>query len=295
MKYLQKIAQYFYHLSIRKKIKWAIGLCLFIWFWFSLPNVLFNTPTSFVITDKNNQLLNASIAADGQWRFPFNKNVPSKFEACITTFEDKRFFYHLGIDPIAIARAIKQNLGNKKTVSGGSTLTMQVIRLHKQNNQRNFWNKLSESILAIRLECSYRKKTILALYASNAPFGSNVVGLDAAAWRYFGRSAEQLTWGEMAALAVLPNAPSLVHPGKNTPILLRKRNALLDKLLANKTIDAVTCELAKLEPLPGEPKALPQLAPHLLDRFKRDFNTLQQENKPNSTAAQTTVDATLQL
>ncbi|MCU0320969.1 MAG: penicillin-binding protein 1C [Chitinophagaceae bacterium] len=295
LKYLQKIAQYFYHLSTKSKIKWAIGICLFIWFWFSLPNVLFNTPTSFVITDKNNQLLNASIAADGQWRFPFNKNVPSKFEACITTFEDKRFFYHLGIDPIAIARAIKQNLGNKKTVSGGSTLTMQVIRLHKQNNQRNFWNKLSESILAIRLECSYRKKTILALYASNAPFGSNVVGLDAAAWRYFGRSAEQLTWGEMAALAVLPNAPSLVHPGKNTPILLRKRNALLDKLLANKTIDAVTCELAKLEALPGEPKALPQLAPHLLDRFKKEYSNLQAANNLTSTALQTTVDATLQL
>lgn len=294
MKYLQKIAQYFYHLSTKSKIKWAIGLCLFIWFWFSLPNVLFNAPTSFVITDKNNQLLNASIAPDGQWRFPFNKNVPSKFEACITAFEDKRFFYHPGVDPIAIARAIKQNLGNKKTVSGGSTLTMQVIRLHKHNNQRNIWNKLSESILAIRLECSYRKKTILALYASNAPFGSNVVGLDAAAWRYFGRSAEQLTWGEMAALAVLPNAPSLVRPGKNTAILLRKRNALLDKLLLNKTIDKTTCELAKLEPLPGEPKALPQLAPHLLDRFKRDFIALKNEDDKTSTAIQTTVDANLQ-
>lgn len=294
MKYLQKIVQYFYHLSTKSKIKWAISVCFFIWFWFSLPNVLFNAPTSFIITDKNNQLLNASIAADGQWRFPFNKNVPQKFEACITAFEDKRFFYHPGIDPFAIARAIKQNFSNQKTVSGGSTLTMQVIRLHKQKNQRNIWNKLSESILAIRLECSYRKKTILALYASNAPFGSNVVGLDAAAWRYFGRNAEQLTWGEMAALAVLPNAPSLVHPGKNTPILLRKRNALLDKLLANKTIDAVTCNLAKLEPLPGEPKALPQLAPHLLDRFKRDFNALRNEDDKIVTAVQTTVDASLQ-
>jgi penicillin-binding protein 1C len=269
-----------------------IGLLLFIWFIFCLPSTLFNTPTCFVITDKNGILLNATVAADGQWRFPYNKDVPEKFVQCITTFEDKRFFYHPGVDPIAMFRAIKQNIGNTKTVSGGSTLTMQVIRLSKQNNQRNIWNKIKESILSVRLECSYSKKSILALYASNAPFGSNVVGLDAAAWRYYGRSANQLTWGEMAALAVLPNAPSLVHPGKNTNTLLRKRNTLLDKLFANKTIDESTCSLAKLEPLPGEPKALPQIAPHLLDRFKRVCSIAQ--STKNSTGLQTTIDASVQ-
>ncbi len=270
-----------------------IGLLLFIWFIFCLPSTLFNTPTCFVITDKNGILLNATVAADGQWRFPYNKDVPEKFVQCITTFEDKRFFYHPGVDPIAMFRAIKQNIGNTKTVSGGSTLTMQVIRLSKQNNQRNIWNKIKESTLSVRLECSYSKKSILALYASNAPFGSNVVGLDAAAWRYYGRNANQLTWGEMAALAVLPNAPSLVHPGKNTNTLLRKRNTLLDKLFANKTIDESTCSLAKLEPLPGEPKALPQIAPHLLDRFKKEFTALPNQQK-NSTGLQTTIDASVQ-
>ena len=270
-----------------------IGLLLFIWFIFCLPSTLFNTPTCFVITDKNGILLNATVAADGQWRFPYNKDVPEKFVQCITTFEDKRFFYHPGVDPIAMFRAIKQNIGNTKTVSGGSTLTMQVIRLSKQNNQRNIWNKIKESTLSVRLECSYSKKSILALYASNAPFGSNVVGLDEAAWRYYGRNANQLTWGEMAALAVLPNAPSLVHPGKNTNTLLRKRNTLLDKLFANKTIDESTCSLAKLEPLPGEPKALPQIAPHLLDRFKKEFTALPNQQK-NSTGLQTTIDASVQ-
>ncbi|MEI9955048.1 MAG: biosynthetic peptidoglycan transglycosylase [Ferruginibacter sp.] len=88
-------------------------------------------------------------------------------------------------------------------VQGGSTLTMQVIRLSKQDDKRSLWNKLKEGILAFRLELSYSKKEILALYASNAPFGSNVVGLDAAAWRYYGRSADKLSWGEMATLAVL--------------------------------------------------------------------------------------------
>jgi penicillin-binding protein 1C len=130
---------------------------------------------------------------------------------------------------------------------------MQVIRLAKKDDKRSIWNKIKESILAIRLELSYSKKAILGLYAGNAPFGSNVVGLEAASWRYYGRSPDKLSWGEMAALSVLPNAPSLVHPGKNRDILLKKRNSLLEKLRLEKKIDASECDLAKLEPLPGEP------------------------------------------
>lgn len=279
-------------LSLKSKIKCAIISVLLIWFAFCLPAKLFLNPTSFVITAKDDQLLNASIAADGQWRFPYNETVPQKFVQCITTFEDKRFFYHPGVDPAALCRAVLQNIKNTSVVSGGSTLTMQVIRMHAQNNERNIWNKLSETILALRLEFSYNKNQILALYASNAPFGSNVVGLDAAAWRYYGRSPSTLSWGETAALAVLPNAPSLVHPGKNRNELLRKRNSLLDKLVTLKIIDATTGNLAKLEPLPGAPKPLPQLAPHLLDRFKKDYAAV--KNKDAPTYAQTTVDINLQ-
>jgi penicillin-binding protein 1C len=288
---LRKLQFYFTHLSKRQKIKWGLFAIFLVWFYFLLPNKLFTNPTCFVVTDKNNQLLSATIAADGQWRFPYNKDVPEKFIDCITTFEDKRFYYHFGVDPLSVARALKQNIGNAKRVSGGSTLTMQVMRLHYKNNKRNFFNKCKEMLLAIRLECSYSKKTILAMYASNAPFGSNVVGLDAASWRYFGRDAQQLSWGEMAALAVLPNAPALVHPSKNRNELLRKRNALLDKLLLNKTIDENTCNLAKLEPLPSEPKPLPQLAPHLLSKFISTFNYKTSEA---SSLLHTTLDINLQ-
>jgi len=292
MKYLliEKIKKW----SLTKKAGIGFLIVLLFAFAFSLPGRLFNAPTSFFITDKEGNLLDASIAADGQWRFPYNEKVPEKFVKCITTFEDKRFWYHPGVDPVAIVRAIKQNAGNDKTVSGGSTITMQVIRLYKQNDRRNLWTKLTETILAIRMECSYRKKTILALYASNAPFGSNVVGLDAAAWRYFGRSAWQLSWGEMAALAILPNAPALVHPGKNREILLRKRNGLIDKLVANKIIDATTGALSKLEPLPGEPKPLPLLAPHLLERFKKEYSLLKKQDADLSSGIQTTIDGKLQ-
>ena len=268
---------------------WLLFLTLPTWFYLSLPNPLFNTPTSYVIEDKDGNLLNASIASDGQWRFPSNKNIPQKFIDCITTFEDKRFFYHPGVDPIAIGRAITKNIKGKGVVQGGSTINMQVIRLSKKDNKRNLWNKLTESILAIRLQCGYSKKGVLALYAANAPFGSNVVGLDAAAWRYFGRGPAKLSWGEMAALAVLPNAPALVHPGKNRAVLLRKRNALLDQLLAAGKVDAGTCALAKLEPLPGVPLPLPQNAPHLLQRFKKQNKLVKGETK-----IITTLDGNLQ-
>ncbi len=281
-------------LSLKGRVTWAICLLFAGWFWFSLPSNLFPAPTSFVLTDASGNLLNASIAEDGQWRFPHNDTVPEKFEKCITTFEDARFFYHPGVDPAALTRAGWQYISNRKVVSGGSTLTMQVIRMHKKNTRRNLWNKLIECIMAVRLECSYKKSSILALYASNAPFGSNVVGLDAAAWRYFGRSAGQLSWGEMASLAVLPNAPSLVHPGRNRDLLLQKRNTLLDKLLKKEIIDATTCQLAKLESLPGEPKALPQWAPHLLDRFKKAYAADKEHAQFSKTAVQTTIQLTLQ-
>ncbi|HMI77482.1 MAG TPA: penicillin-binding protein 1C, partial [Ferruginibacter sp.] len=222
-------------------------------------------------------------------RFPYNKNVPQKFIDCITVFEDKRFFKHPGVDPAAIGRAIKKNIKNKGVVQGGSTITMQVIRLSKKDDKRSIWNKLKESILAVRLEMSYSKKEILALYASHAPFGGNIVGLDAASWRYYGRNAEKLSWGEMAALAVLPNAPSLVHPGKNRNVLLRKRNLLLDNLLEAGKIDKPNAELAKLEPLPDEPLRLPQNASHLLQRFIKDNKVWKQETK-----IKTTLDGNLQ-
>ena len=123
--------------SYLKKPKVIVSLfflfVLTLIFWFCLPNPLFNSPTSYVIDDDQGQLLGASIANDGQWRFPYNPTVPEKFKQCIITFEDKRFERHPGFDIVAFSRAIKQNLSSKKVSSGGSTLTMQVIRLATSN------------------------------------------------------------------------------------------------------------------------------------------------------------------
>lgn len=245
------------------------GVIFLIWL-FCLPKELFETPYATAIFDRNGQLLAAQIAKDGQWRFPKSDSVPDKFKKALIQFEDRTFEDHPGVSARGIGRAIKQNLGNQKRVSGGSTLTMQLMRMSRGQQSRNMWQKLIEITMATRAEWRYDKEELLQMYTSQAPMGGNVVGLEAASWRYFGRSAHQLSWAESATLAVLPNAPSLMHPGKNRKALIEKRNRLLDRLYEIKEIDKTTWELSKMEPLPEKPYPIPQEAPHLLTRVLND-------------------------
>lgn len=249
----------------------AVLLCLGVAYGCCLPKTLFHVPYSTVVTDRHGALLGARIAADGQWRFPPRDSVPHKIRECLVCFEDRYFYYHWGVNPLALGRAVWQNVKNRRVVSGGSTLTMQTIRLSRQR-PRTLGEKLVEAILATRLEFRASKEEILALYVSHAPFGGNVVGLDAAAWRYFGHPAEALSWAEAATLAVLPNAPAMIHPGKSRQALLDKRNRLLRKLFEQGTLTSSDYELALAEPLPDEPRPLPQTASHLVDLCNQTYN-----------------------
>ncbi len=235
-----------------------------------LPARLFRQPLSATLTAADGTLLGARISADGQWYFEPAATVPDKFAKCIVAYEDKRFWWHPGVDFLSVGRAVRQNLSRREVVSGASTITMQVIRLSRPDAPRNIPEKLLEAVMATRLELRCSKKKILLLYASNAPFGGNVVGLEAAAWRYFGRKAEDLSWAESAMLAVLPNSPALIHPGRNRERLKEKRNFLLDKLLSSGIIDPTECELAKDEPLPDKPLPMPDKAYHLLERLRAE-------------------------
>lgn len=258
------------HWIKRNKIKSSIGCLLLILYYFSLPQVLFDNPYVTVIEGRKGELLAAKIARDGQWRFPEQDTIPDKFKECIVLFEDQYFYKHPGFNPIAMFKAFRQNNKANKIVRGGSTLTQQVIRLSRKGKGRTYFEKIIEVILATRLEFRYSKEKIIELYAAHAPYGGNVVGLEMASWRYFGVKPEQLSWAETATLAVLPNAPSLIYPGKNQQILLSKRNKLLKKLYQEKVIDQITYELSLEEPLPQKPFALPQVAPHLLDRLSKN-------------------------
>ena len=242
--------------------------------WLLRPGRLFDDPVSAVLESRDGQLLGARIAADGQWRFPAADSVPEKFARSIVTFEDKRFYRHPGVDPLAIARALRLNISGGEIRSGASTITMQVIRLSRGNRERSVSEKLIEMALALRLEAYESKDEILALYAANAPFGGNVVGLEAAAWRYFGRPADELSWAECAMLAVLPNSPALIHPGRGREALLRKRNFLLDKLCDAGYLDETECSLAKDEPLPEKPYPLPETAFHYLETLRKQHGDM---------------------
>lgn len=265
------IYKFFKRLSVFRKVMLGILTLLVIGYIFCLPRQLFHVPYSTVVTDRNDELLGARIASDGQWRFPPRETTPEKIKQCLITFEDKHFYHHWGVNPLSVGRAIYQNTKHKRIISGGSTLTMQTIRLAR-NESRTFGEKIIEMIWATRLEFRASKEEILSMYVSHAPFGGNVVGLDAAAWRYFGHSAEDLSWAESAMLAVLPNAPAMIHLSKGRKMLLSKRNRLLKQLLEKKIIDSSTYELAVTEPLPDEPHPLPQIAPHLVSRFYKERN-----------------------
>ena len=267
-KFLTLFKRFSNYIKNNKK-KSVIGFVLLIVYYFSLPIVLFVEPYSTVIESTDGELLGAKIARDGQWRFPANDSIPDKFKKCIVYFEDEHYYYHFGFNPVAMVKAIQQNQSAGKVVRGGSTLTQQVIRLSRKNKKRSYFEKGIELILSTRLEFRHSKEKILELYAAHAPYGGNVVGLEMASWRYFGVQAHQLSWAESATLAVLPNAPSLIYPGKNQQKLLKKRNLLLEKLYQNKIIDKLTFNLALTEPLPQKPYLIPQTAQHLLQRIAK--------------------------
>jgi len=276
--------------NFKKRRKLLISLLfllvLFWVFWNILPDSLFNEPYSAVLLSRENYLLGAIIASDQQWRFPQSEKLPDKYKEAVIQFEDRRFYYHIGVDPIAIGRAIISNIKSGKKVSGASTLSMQVMRLSRKNRRRTYFEKLKEIILAIRLELKYSKNEILSFYAAHAPFGSNIVGLDAASWFYFNRNPKELSWAESAMLAVLPNSPALMHPGKNRNKLILKRNNLLRKLNDKKIITDLQLNLALSEPLPKKMKTLPRLAPHLLDSLMK--------NKTNGKFYKSTIKIALQ-
>ena len=271
--------------SFQLRLTLALIVIISVVFWHSLPDPLFNDPCSTAVYDRNGELIGARIAPDGQWRFPSAGEIPEKYVTSLITFEDRYFMYHPGVNPFSLVRAAGQNIRAGRIVSGGSTITMQVIRMSGKGKDRTISRKLIEAVLALRLELTATKDEILKLYASNAPFGGNVVGLEAASWRYFSVPPEDLTWAESATLAVLPNAPSLIHPGKNRAELRRKRDALLGKLFSDGKIDSLTWILALSEPLPEKPLDLPDISPRLTDKLM-----LSQKGRK----IMTTIDASLQ-
>lgn len=247
---------------------------------------VFDSSYSTVVLDQHSRVLSCEIAKDQQWRFAPANGVPDKLRTCIRMFEDEYFNWHVGVNPIALGRALQQNIASGSVVSGGSTISMQVARMSMKHERRTILAKLSEMAYAMCIEAAHSKDSILQMWADNAPFGGNIVGFQAASYAYFRRPPKELSWAEAALLAVLPNQPSMMYPGRNQQPLQRKRDRLLLKLFNADLIDKPTFELSKLEALPSGITAFPQRVPHVLVRAKKDGLT-------GSTVV-TTIDASLQ-
>lgn len=249
------------------------------------PMPRFDKPCSTVVEASDGTLLGARIADDGQWRFPAPDSLPDKYVAALLNFEDRWFYRHPGVNPVSLFNALISNVKAGSIVRGGSTITMQVARLSRDNPPRTYRSKIVEILSALKLELFKSKDQILVMYAANAPFGGNTVGLESAVWRYTGRDASFLTWAEAAALAVLPNSPSAVNPGNNTERFKEKRDNLLKTLHERGYFDEITLDLSLSEPLLHTALPMPSSASHLTDYFHA---TLRGER------VRTTIDSRLQ-
>ena len=279
-----------------KRLKIAlIVIAAFFLAFLCIPVPRFDKPYSTVLTARNGELLGAKIADDGQWRFPATNNYSPKYIACLLEYEDRWFFFHPGFNPVSFVKSFIDNVKAGEVVRGGSTISMQVVRMSRDNPPRTYAEKLWEVVLAMRLELRYSKRSILNMYAANAPFGGNVVGIDAAAWRYFHTTPDNLSWGEAATLAVLPNSPALIHPGRSRDRLEQKRNELLRRLPQSKVhvpkrfkvpkLSDEDAELATMEDIPAKPFDMPMLAYHYL---------AEQDKRHHGEPISSTIDAALQ-
>lgn len=239
----------------------------FIFFSFNPKGDPFSSRYGKSMFDRNDEVLSIFLNKDEQWHIKNNTEISPKLSIATLAFEDRDFYSHIGINFGAILRSIYINVKYNKCV-GGSTITMQTIKLLFQN-KRTYFNKINEMILSLRLESLYSKDEILEMYFNNAPYGGNIVGIAAASLLYFQKNPKDLTWGESALLAVLPHSPGLINVSKNSHLLLKKRNRLLDELHKRGHIDEDNLKLAKKENLPLINRSK-NLAPHLAFRFENN-------------------------
>ncbi len=248
---------------MRKKLA-AVGVALLLAGFLAVPTPRIEAPLSPVVLDCEGTVMKVFRASDDSWRilFPADKPVPEKLEKALVLYEDRRFFLHPGVDPAALVRAVMQDVRAGRAVSGGSTLTMQVARLSRPK-PRTVLAKLLEMLQAVKLEALYSKGWILRHYLTFAPYGGNTVGIRAAAFRYFGRDVDALTWAETCTLAVLPRSPSQVNLQREADRLLARRDALLKRLYEEGTLSEPVYRASLRERLPSSRYSMPGLAPHL--------------------------------
>jgi penicillin-binding protein 1C len=223
-----------------------------------------------LVVDRDGKLLRPFTTADGYWRLPARPDdVDRRFVSMLVAYEDKRFYSHHGIDPVAMLRASWQMLRHGHVISGGSTLTMQVARLLEPRPSRSFADKAAEMLRAVQLENRLSKEQILQLYLALAPYGGNLEGTRAASLAYFGKEPKRLSTAEAAMLVALPQAPESRRPDRAPAAARAARNRVLALLTGKGIINEDQAKAAALEAAPQGRKLFPILAAHVAERLAR--------------------------
>ena len=252
--------------------KWLVlGVASVIVLFFIL-NWIFPLPDkieySTIITDSKGAVINAYLTKDQKWRMKTELNeISPLLKKTILSKEDKYFYSHPGINPVAITKAFLKNVFRMKTTSGASTITMQVARA-LEHRKRNIGSKIIETFRAFQLELKYSKNEILQMYLNLVPYGGNLEGVKSASILYFNKNPDHLSLAEITALAIIPNRPSSLVIGKNNNLIVQERNKWLRKFAAEKVFTQKEIEDALAEPLTGSRGTVPHYVPHLSYKLK---------------------------
>ncbi len=236
--------------------------------WLAVPDPLSRVlfwPVSPVLLDKNGDMINARLSADGEWCLPVPlEDMGRWLPQVLVAVEDKRFYGHSGVDCLALARAVVQNAAARRVVSGASTITSQLVRLSTPR-ERTFGAKILEFVGALKLERSLGKDEILEYYLNRAPFGGPIRGAEAAARLYFGKRARELSLGEAALLVGLLKGPTAYRPDKNPKAALARRQQIIARVAERTGFARDLTALALQEPLPAFRPVMPGRARHFAD------------------------------
>lgn len=227
------------------------------------PNLTRYLDRSTEVVDANGRLLRAFTTKDGLWRLKTTvDDVDPTYLVLLKAYEDSRFDYHFGVDPISIVRAAVQDIAHGRIVSGASTLTMQAARL-LEPRPRTFVSKVIEAARAIQLEWHFSKREVMGIYLTLAPMGGNLEGVRAASLAYFGKEPRQLDAAEAALLVAIPQSPSRRRPDRSPAAAKDGRNGVLARGLEDHVLDRTLYDRAISRPVPTKRLALPMNAPHL--------------------------------
>jgi penicillin-binding protein 1C len=236
-----------------------------------LPGYMLFRPSSTLVFDGKGRLLRAFTSSDDMWRVRTSlQDISPVLRKFQLAYEDRWFYWHPGVNPLALVRAVGQNLAQRRIVSGGSTLTMQIARMMEPKG-RTWWNKGIEVLRSIQLEQRFSKKKLLEIYYNIAPYGGNIEGVAAAAWLYFGKEPSQLSFGEAALLTALPNSPTLLRPDLYPQRAGKARDKVLGIVYRRGLITKAEYREALAETLPPKRQELPVNAPHFALEMLRNY------------------------